>query len=45
MSDPAILGKGSWICFWGMWKTIALVLFILSESLFAFSQLWKNFNS
>ena len=45
MSVPAILSNGSCIRFWGMWKTIALVLFTLSESLFAFSQLWKFANS
>ena len=31
MSVPAILSNGSCIRFWGMWKTIALVLFTLSE--------------
>ena len=45
MSSPAILSEGSCIRFWGMWKTIALVLFIFSESLFAFNQLWKFVNS
>ena len=45
MFVPAICSNGSWIIFWDMWKAIALVLFTLSDSLLAFSQLYYFANS